>query len=106
MTSDEDRMGPVPGSEPEGSGFSKTWVPQPGVTFLANSAFVRSIIELEPGPVHGLVAIDIEGKWNHGAHDTLSIITSPEVAKEWAEFMIEAASAAPGDAERYIREHP
>jgi hypothetical protein len=102
----DERATPAEGSEPEGPGFGKPWRAQPGVTFLAEGAFVRTIIELEPGPPQGLVAIDVQGKWNHGARDTLSIICHPEVATEWGAFLGEAAKTAPADAERYIREHP
>jgi hypothetical protein len=99
-----ERAEPAPGSEPEGGGFGKPWVAQPGVTFLAESAFVRSVVDVGSGG-QGLVAIDVQGKWNHGARDTLSIICHPDVAKEWADFLVHAAHAAPRDAARWRIEH-
>jgi hypothetical protein len=78
------RVQPPEGSEPEGAGFGKPWVPQASVTFLAFGAYVRSIVRTEPPPARGLVGMDVPGKWNHGAKDTLSLIVRPEVAREWA----------------------
>ena len=96
---ENERMGPPEGSEPEGHGFGKPWVPQVGVTFIATGALVRSLVDLTKGREgEGLVGIDVAGKWNHAAKDTLSIITDPEVAEEWGHFLIEAALAARKDA--------
>jgi hypothetical protein len=72
------------------------------VTFLAEGAFVRSLIDLtEDHRGLGLVGIDVQGKWNHGARDTLSMICHPEVAEEWGRFLLEAAAAARKDQRRY-----
>lgn len=93
------RMQPPEGSEPDGPGFGKTWVPRRGVTFLASGALVRSLIDLsEANDGQGLVGMDIEGKWNHAAKDVLSIIAHPDVAEEWGNYLIEAAAAARKDA--------
>lgn len=97
-------MKPPKGSEPEGRGFGKPYRPQPGVTFLAYGAFVRSLVSVEPPPPTGLVAVDVEGKWNHGAHDTLSLIVDPEVAREWGRYLIEGADKAEQDLKRYHAE--
>lgn len=90
---------PREGSEPEGAGFGKPWVPAPGVTFLVFGAYTRSIID--PDKNEGLVAVDLEGKWNHGAIDTLSCIISKEVAWELAAFLAQAVQAATKDEERW-----
>lgn len=95
------RMRAPIGSEPQGGGFGKPWAPQPGVTFLAAGALVRTVIEVEPGPPQALLAVDVEGKWNHGAKDTLSMLVLPDVALEWATFMVECVAACPGDEARY-----
>jgi hypothetical protein len=89
-------MDPVPGSEPEGGGFGKPWVPQPGVTFLVEGAYVRSLVDITTGP-KGLVGVDVQGKWNHGAKDTLSILVHPEVAEQWGEWMMKGAAGARED---------
>ena len=94
------RLEPIEGSEPEGTGFGKPWVPQIGVTFLANGALVRSLLDLTEGHEReGLVGMDVTGKWNHAAEDTLSIIAHPDVAEEWGRFLIAGAEAARKDAE-------
>ncbi len=82
-------------SEPDGKGFLQAWVPQTGVTFLANGAFVRSIID--PKTDEGLVAFDIDGKWNHAAKDTLSVICHRDVAREMGQYLLDAADAAKRD---------
>lgn len=93
-----DRMQPPEGSEPEGPGFGKPWVPQVGVTFMASGALVRSLIDMTAGQEgNGLVAMDVAGKWNHAAADTLSIITHPDVAEEWGHYLIDCAAAARKD---------
>lgn len=95
-------MQPPEGSEPEGQGVGKPWVPRPGVTFLAFGALVRSLLDQTKGHEgSGLVGVDVQGKWNHGAHDTLSIIVRPDVAEEWGRFLLEGAAAARLDQERY-----
>lgn len=77
------------------------WVPQIGVTFIATGALVRSLIDLTKGREgNGLVGIDVAGKWNHAAKDTLSIITDSDVAEEWGHYLIEAAQAARKDQEK------
>jgi len=93
----ENRAEPPEGSEPDGPGFGKPWVPRPGVTFLAKGAVVRSALDLTKGRVDGIVAMDVLGKWNHAAADTLSIICHPGVAREWGQYLIEAADAADAD---------
>lgn len=92
-----DQMQPPEGSEPEGAGMGKPWVPQPGVTFLAFGAYSRSLVAIEPPPPRGLVGADVRGKWNHGAEDTLSLLIDPEVAEEWGRDLIAAARAARRD---------
>jgi hypothetical protein len=98
------RMDPPEGSEPEGADMGKPWVPRPGVTFLAEGAYVRSIVAVQPPPPRGLVGIDVAGKWNHGAKDTLSLITSPDTAREWGQALLEAADAAERDEAQVRRE--
>jgi hypothetical protein len=103
----EERMQPPEGSEPEGAGFGKPWAPQPGVTFLAAGAFVRSLIDQTKGREgHGLVGVDVQGKWNHGAADTLSLIVSPDIAEEWGQCLIDGAKAARVDQVRWIEANP
>lgn len=77
--------------------MGKPWVPRPGATFLVFGTYNRSLVAVEPAPPRGLVGIDAKGKWNHGSDDTLSMIVSPEVAREWGEQLIEAADAAERD---------
>jgi hypothetical protein len=98
-----ERMEPPSGSEPEGPGMGKPWVPQPGVTFLAFGAYVRSLVALQP-EVAGLVGADVGGKWNHGAPDTLSLIMAPDTAREIAEALLDAAGAAERDEAQVRRE--
>ena len=93
----DERMQPPEGSEPEGPGWLKAWVPRPGVNFLAFGAYTRSLVAVEPPPPRGLVGADIKGKWNHGAEDTLSLIIGPDVAEEWGRDLIAAAQAARKD---------
>jgi hypothetical protein len=92
-----DRVEPTPDSEPEGRGIGKVYAPQTGTTFLGFGAFVRSIIAAQPEPAQPLVSVDLEGKWNHGAKDRLSILLSPELALELAALLKEAAPAARED---------
>lgn len=100
----DERMQAPEGSEPEGAGIGKPWVPRPGVTFLAQGAFVRSLIDQTKGHEgEGLVGVDVQGKWNHGAKDTLSMIVHPDVAEEWGQFLIDGAKAARADQARYGR---
>lgn len=100
---DEGRMTAPAGSTPEGEGWGKPWRPQPGVTFLAFGALTRTFIETEPGPVQGMAGIDLTGKWNHGAADTLSIICHASVAEEWGRDLQEVGIQAPLDAVEYLR---
>jgi hypothetical protein len=100
---DAERMTPPEGSEINAEGFGTLWAPQPGVTFLGSGALTRSIVGVSPPPVHGLVGVDLKGKWNHGAADTLSLIVNPGVAQEWGNDLLDAAAQAPLDAEVYIR---
>ena len=100
----EERAEPRPGSEPEGAGYGKEWVPAPGVTFLAEGAFVRSVLDATQGRWIGIVAMDVEGKWNHGAKDTLSILMHRDVAAEWGRYLVDAALAAAHDEERARRD--
>jgi hypothetical protein len=102
----EERTQPPEGSEPEGPGFGKPWVPRPGVTFVASGAYVRSLIDLTEGREgRALIGMDVTGKWNHAAPDTLSIVVSPDVALEWAEYIIEAHAACEADERRWRAEH-
>ena len=95
------RMEPPEGSEPDGPGPGNVWVPQVGVTFIATGAYVRSLLDMTSGREgQGLVGIDVAGKWNHAAKDTLSIITTPDMAEEWGRFLIEVAAAAREDQAR------
>lgn len=94
---DDTRMEPPANAEGIDPELGRVWRPQPGVTFLAASAYVRTFIEIEPGPVRGMVGMDIAGKWNHGAKDTLSAICHRDTAEEWGRFLIEAAHQAPLD---------
>jgi hypothetical protein len=48
--------------------------------------------------------MDVKGKWNHGAEDTLSMIASPDTIREWADAMLEAADAAERDEAQVKRE--
>ena len=48
------------------------------------------------------VGVDLAGKWNHGAQDTLSLIVHPDIAREWARDLLAAADAAEAD-ERKVR---
>lgn len=98
ITQRPNRMEPPEGSEPQGAGFGKPWVPQIGVTFVASGAFVRSLIAVTGGSDgDGLVGIDVAGKWHSGAKDTLSIVVHPDVAEEWGHYLIECAAAARRD---------
>jgi hypothetical protein len=97
-----ERMEPPEGSEPDGPGWLKAWRPQPGVTFLAAGAYTRSLVAIDPPPPRGLVGVDVEGRWNHGGEDKLSLIVHPDTAREWGEALIEAADAAERD-ERKVR---
>jgi hypothetical protein len=102
-------MLPPEGSEPEGPGWMKPWRPQPGVTFLAFGAYTRSLVAVEPPPPRGLVGVDVQGKWNHGAKDTLSLIVVAHTAREWGAALIEAADAAERDeatVKRRLEEEP
>lgn len=85
-----------PGSEPDGPGFGRPWVATPGATFIADGAFVRSVVAAT-SPPRGLVAMDLPGRWNRAAKDTLSVIISPETAEELGAFLTEAAGAARRD---------
>jgi len=96
---EEGRMLPVEGSEPEGPGFGKPWVPRAGVTFVVGSCHVRSAIDVMRS--EGIVCVDLDGKWNHGAHDILSLIMAVEQADELGAYLREAAKAAPADLERW-----
>jgi hypothetical protein len=99
-----ERMKPPEGSEPEGPGMGKPWVPQPGVTFLVFGAYTRSLVAIEPPPPRGLVGVDVKGKWNHGAEDTLSLLVSPEVAEEWGADLRDGARAARRDEAKVRRQ--
>jgi hypothetical protein len=101
---DPERMEPPEGSEPEGPGMGKPWVPRPGVMFLVFGTYNRSLVAIQPPPPRGLVGVDAKGKWNHGAEDTLSMIVSPDVAREWGEQLIEAAAAAERDEDQVRRQ--
>jgi hypothetical protein len=96
----DERMEPREGSEPEGAGFGKPWVPNPLATFLGEGAFVRSLVTSEPIPKRrGLVGMDVRGNWrNRDNEETVSIIVHPDVAEEWGNALIEAAEAARKDA--------
>ncbi len=77
-------------------------------TFLVFGAFVESMLGAslghEPRP---LVRCDLTGKWNHGAEDKPVLMLSPEVAREWATIMLEAADAAERDVSTYLQgAHP
>jgi len=97
-------VGPRPGSEPEGPGFSKPYLAGVGTTFLFGGAYVRTVIDV--ANERGLVVLDIQGRWNHGARDTLTLFLTADGAKEVGPMLVEAAEACPGDWERYRREHP
>lgn len=86
---------------PDGDGFGKPYVPDPGVTFLIHGAEVSSVLGFnktrgveEP---QATVAIDMGGKWNHGAKDTLTAFCHPDIAREMAQALLEAADAAERD---------
>lgn len=102
---DSERAQPGPGATPEGEGWLKPWVPQPGVTFLAEGASVRSLVALEPPPARGIVGVDVPGKWNHGARDNLSLICHADVAEEWGRYLVDAAGAARRDETAYREQH-
>jgi hypothetical protein len=94
---------PPEGSLPDGTGTGKPWIPRPGATFLTESVLTRSLVAVEPPPPQGVVGIDLQGRWNHGAGDILSLIVHPKVAREWASDLLAAADAAERDEERVRR---
>ncbi len=91
----EARYEPPSDSSPAGEGFAKPWVPRPGVTFMAEGAMVRSIINPKNGD--GMVAFDLGGRWKSAADDTLSVICHRDVAREIGQYLLDAADAAKRD---------
>lgn len=98
--SDEERMQPREGSEPEGQGFGAPWVPSP-LTLLAEGSLVRSVLS----STGALVAFDLTGIWKGipgGEKETISVIVKPEIAEEMGRYLIECAAAARQDTTRII----
>jgi hypothetical protein len=72
-------------------------------TYLAAGAFVRSMVGLTLGEAPApRVLVDLEGKWNHGAADGLTLVATPELAEELAAYLLEAAKAARRDLHAYL----
>jgi hypothetical protein len=72
-------------------------------TYNASGAFTRSVVGLAVGEApFATVLVDLTGKWNHGAADELSLIMTPDLAREWAATLAEAATAADADLAAYL----
>ena len=89
------RYTPPKDHEPEGQEFGKPWRVPVGTTFIVSGAMVRSIIDQKRS--RGMVAVDLGGKWNHAAEDTLALIIDRDTAKEIAAYLTEAVAAAEHD---------
>lgn len=96
-------MEPREGSEPEGRGFGRPYKVPVGTTFLAEGAFVRSVIDVRGR--QGIVAVDLAGKWNHAARDTLAVMLRAEVAEELSGYLSTAAAAARSDWQEWVKVH-
>lgn len=73
---------------------------------MGHGAYVRSVIGALPPPAKGLVAVDLDGHWNHGANDVHSIVLYPELAHDLARMLIEAADQAVIDCAQWLKDNP
>lgn len=70
----------------------------PVFTFLPTTVVARSILSLGKGrDAEPQVALDCDGRWNHGEPDRLAVLISPESALELADNIRSAALAAISD---------
>jgi hypothetical protein len=74
-------------------------VPRDEVTFLAFGARTNSVVAMSPY-IKGLVEVKLEGKWNHGKRDSLTLLIAPDVAEQWGTDLIDGAAAAREDEAR------
>lgn len=73
-------------------------------TYNVFGAATSSTLGLTAGEApRPLVLADLTGKWNHGAHDELTLMLAPEVAREWAQILTQCADAAERDLAAYLR---
>ena len=92
------RTKPRDGSNPEGPGFGKPYVPKPGATFVAEGAFVTSLLGNNERPMP-LIAMDVQGHFlGLKGNLTMSIIVHADVADDWGPAMTEAAKVARAEA--------
>jgi hypothetical protein len=95
---------PREGSEPEGPDFGKPYLAAVGTTFVYGGSYVCTAIDVTNR--RAMVILNVQGKWNHGAEDTLTIFLTADAAKELAPSLTEAAETCPADWRRWLDEHP